>query len=138
MRVTEKEFHSRCVMLDPLALDLRDCRAELEELAHVSSGDAAEITRLRAELARAHARIERLLNEVANLRFLLREASDSIVSRGGLLEWPMEEQDRLREELAAAKEALSGILDEIDDCSQPSDWEWYEKGRTALRDGGEG
>ena len=68
---------------------LDDCRAELEELAYVSSGDAEEITRLRAELA-------------------------------------------------AAKEALSGILDEIDDCSQPSDWEWYEKGRTALRDGGEG
>ena len=114
MRVTEKEFHNRCARLDPLALDLRDCRAELAELAYVSSGDAEEITRFRAELATAHTRIERLLNEVANLRFLLREASDSIVSRGGLLEWPMEEQDRLRAELVTAKEEIARLRDALE------------------------
>ena len=53
MRVTEKEFHNRCVRLDPLALDLRDARAEL------AAARDTDIVDLLADNARLRRLLER-------------------------------------------------------------------------------
>jgi len=50
MRVTEKEFHNRCVRLDPLALDLRDARAYTEKLIVEVNGLRAELELVKGEL----------------------------------------------------------------------------------------
>ena len=69
MRVTEKEFHNRCVRLDPLALDLRDCRAELE-------GVRGELTGTIEALRRTQNKWQ---SEVTRLREALRKYGDHTI-----------------------------------------------------------
>ena len=46
------------------------------------------------------------------------------------------EEDRANARLIAAApdllEALNGLIEEIDDCAQPSDWDFYDASRAAI------
>lgn len=42
--------------------------------------------------------------------------------------------EALQEEVKRLRECLAGLVEEIDDCAQPSDWDWYERARAALEE----
>ena len=62
------------------------------------------------------------LAEIDRLKELLKEASDEIVSRGGLMEWPIEERDRICAELEEKQGAITRLYEKqekyIDEIAQ--------------------